>query len=262
MVGNEGPAPLSTSKLSNIQAKPAGDTSGKASMPGVDKKVTLSHRRLCVPRPKLTFLQKPKADRPSGDRKEEVQPGSMEALLGKLQQQQEVLAKKAASKKTQGDETLLPPQAPIDESNVLTPTSDFSEKESDQKKEDLKLKREAIEMSLLKKELDAARDQIARQKQELDESRVIKQSFDHVVGPASEAALSPKLEASGHAFSPPSSYAFVPRQTWSAVDDAPLPSFQALALDLVSGATNLVSIREDTALAGSMAHAIPRCRRC
>ena len=143
----------------------------------------------------------------------------MELLLGKLQHQQEILSKKTVTKQTQGDETPRPQKPSLDDSNILTPASDLSEK---QKKEDIKLKREAIELSLLKKELDSARDQIARQKQELDESRVIKQSFDQAVGgPVSEAAMSPKLEHSGRAFSPSSSYAFVPRQNWNNGDDAP-----------------------------------------
>lgn len=183
----------------------------------LDKKVDLYEGpSSLILRLKSLSLQKPRVDPSSCDRKEEVQPGSMELLLGKLQYQRDIIAKNAAARKTDDDETPL--QRPSsDDPKVLTPPSDFSNKEIDPKKEELKAEREA--MSKLKKQLDEARDQIARQKQELDESRVIKQTFEQALGPGSEAAISPKFEQAYQAFSPGSSYAFVPRQTWNNTED-------------------------------------------
>ena len=142
----------------------------------------------------------------------------MEALLGKLQQQQDVMVKQKAPRPSHDGE-IQSQETPSDGYTALTPASELSSKETDRTKEGGKAQREAAEMARLKRELDAAKDQIARQKQELDESRVIKHTLDQAMGPASEAAMSPKLEHLNQAFSSAASFPFVQRQNWNTVDD-------------------------------------------
>ena len=58
---------------------------------------------------------------------------------------------------------------------------------------------EAAEMARLKQELNAAKSQIARQKEELDQTRVIKHTFDQAIGPPSEPDPRPKVEVTDSA---------------------------------------------------------------
>lgn len=142
----------------------------------------------------------------------------MEALLAKLQHQQDVLVKQTAVRPSCDGENQTQ-KTSSDGSAMLTPASDASCNEEVVNKDEARLRREAVEMALLKKELDAAKDQIARQKQELDESRVIKHTLDQAMGPMSEAALSPKLDRLNQAYPSGSNLALPQRQNWNAIDD-------------------------------------------
>ena len=128
---------------------------------------------------------------------DEMQPGSMDSLLAKLSEQQALLAKQKATLPTKGHDESHTKEGSSASSTLLTPASEsFSHTNTANaaKDEDDKLHIEASEMARLKKELDDAKDQIARQKQELDQTRVIKHTFDQAMGPPSEVALSPKTD--------------------------------------------------------------------
>ena len=128
----------------------------------------------------------------------------MNALLAKLSEQQALLAKqksalvstaeqKSARVHTADNEN----QAKEDSSaspSLLTPASESSSHPSPADDGDDTVRLDAAEMARLKKELDAAKDQIARQKQELEQSRLIKHTFDQAMGPPSEATLSPRVD--------------------------------------------------------------------
>ena len=142
----------------------------------------------------------------------------MEALLVKLQHQQDVLANQTTVRQScHGDNQTQ--KASSDGSTMLTPASDTSSNENNLNKEDGRARREAAEMTRLKRELNAAKDQIARQKEELDESRVIKHTLDQAMGPVSEAAMSPKLEHLNQTFPSGANLPFPARQNWNAIDD-------------------------------------------
>lgn len=141
--------------------------------------------------------QKMKVEHSAAAPQDEMQPGSMDSLLAKLSEQQTVLAKKTTLP-TKGDEESHAKEGSSASSTLLTPASEsFSctntadtAKDEDQDK----LRIEASEMARLKKELDDAKNQIARQKQELDQTRVIKHTFDQAIGPPSEVAISPRTD--------------------------------------------------------------------
>ena len=128
----------------------------------------------------------------------------MDALLVKLSEQQALLAKQksalvpGAEQKSARASTAEPENQAKDDSSaspsLLTPASDSFGHSSPTNDGDDTVRLEAAEMARLKKELDSAKDQIARQKQELEQSRLVKQTFDNVMGPSSEAALSPRVD--------------------------------------------------------------------
>ena len=122
----------------------------------------------------------------------------MDSLLAKLSEQQAVLAKQKSA--------LTPAPEPIKKeertqvkddssasSTLLTPASGSFGRSSPTSEGEETIKIDVEQMFRLKKELDAAKSQIARQKQELDQSRVIKHTFDQAIGPPSDTALSPRL---------------------------------------------------------------------
>ena len=126
-----------------------------------------------------------------------MQPGSMDSLLAKLSEQQALLAKQKTTLATQGDDESVAKEGSSASSTLLTPASEsfsYTNTANTVKDEDDKLRIEASEMARLKKELDDAKNQIARQKQELDQTRVIKHTFDQAMGPPSEVALSPRTD--------------------------------------------------------------------
>ena len=125
---------------------------------------------------------------------DEMQPGSMDSLLAKLSEQQTLLAKQKTVIPIKGDDESHAKEGSSASSALLTPASEsfsYTNTANTAKDEDDNLRIEASEMARLKKELDDGKDQIARQKQELDQSRVIKHTFDQAMGPPSEVVLSP-----------------------------------------------------------------------
>ena len=113
----------------------------------------------------------------------------MDTLLAKLSEQQALLEKQKNAVSAQeykdsghekGDSSCS--------SDLLTPASEsFTvEHDSDGKEDENTIQLDAGEMARLKKELDAAKNQIARQKQELDQTRVVKHNIDRAVSPVYE----------------------------------------------------------------------------
>ena len=128
---------------------------------------------------------------------DEMQPGSMDSLLAKLSEQQALLMKQKTTLPTKADEESHAKEGSTTSSTLLTPASEsFSctNTADTAKDEDDKFRIDKSEMARLKKELDDAKNQIARQKQELDQTRVIKHTFDQAMGPPSEVALSPRTD--------------------------------------------------------------------
>ena len=124
----------------------------------------------------------------------------MDSLLAKLSEQQVVLAKQKSALSPAPESSIKVEEAPHGKddssasSTLLTPASgSFGHHSSPTSEGDETLKVEAAEMARLKKELDAAKNQIALQKQELDQTRVIKHTFDQAIGPSSDTAASPQM---------------------------------------------------------------------
>ena len=138
-----------------------------------------------------------KVDHSAATLQDEMQPGSMDSLLAKLSEQQALLAKQKLTLPIKGDNEGHPKEGSTASSALLTPASEsfsYADTATTAKDEEDKLRIEASEMARLKKELDDAKDQIARQKQELDQTRVIKHTFDQAMGPPSDVALSPRTD--------------------------------------------------------------------
>ena len=138
-----------------------------------------------------------KVEHSAANTQDEMQPGSMDSLLAKLSEQQALLAKQKTNFPTKGDDEIHAKEGSSASSTLLTPASEsfsYTNTANTAKDEEDKLRIEASEMARLKKELDDAKDQIARQKQELDHTRVIKHTFDQAMGPPSEVAISPRTD--------------------------------------------------------------------
>ena len=125
----------------------------------------------------------------------------MDSLLAKLSEQQVLLTKQksaispAAEPNRKGEESKQIKDDSSASSTLLTPASgSFGHSSPTSDGEDT-VKVETTEMVRLKMELETAKNQIARQKQELDQSRVIKHTFDQAMGPPSDTALSPRIKA-------------------------------------------------------------------
>lgn len=138
----------------------------------------------------------------------------MDALLVKLSQQQALLAQQKTARTAVEDNK----QTKVDStasSILLTPASESFSYMNATKDQDETVRPDVSEMVRLKKELDAAKNQIARQKQELDQSRVINHKVDQAIGPSSDAALSP---TSDH-LNMSSNYPLNNRQAWGPNED-------------------------------------------
>ena len=122
----------------------------------------------------------------------------MDALLAKLSEQQTNLAKqrsalspgaelteKADDLKQMKNEKQLKDDSSAS-STLLTPASGSFGRSSPTSEGEDTIKLEAAEVARLKKELDAAKNQIALQKHELDQTRVIQHTFDQAIGPPSD----------------------------------------------------------------------------
>lgn len=140
--------------------------------------------------------QKMKVEHSAAAPEDEMEPGSMDSLLAKLSEQQALLAKQKTIL-PKGDDESQAKEGSSASSTLLTPASEsfsYANTANIAKDQDDTLRIEGSEMARLKKELDEAKDQIARQKQELDQTRVIKHTFDQAMGPPSEVALSPRTD--------------------------------------------------------------------
>lgn len=112
-------------------------------------------------------------------------PASMDNLLAKLSEQQAVLEKQKSSLSPVNKDGKHHQKGESSSSSILlTPRSDKSSdhlQKGNTKGDHDKGQLDAKEMSRLQKELDAAKNQIARQKQELDETRVIKHTLSQAM---------------------------------------------------------------------------------
>ena len=110
----------------------------------------------------------------------------MDTLLAKLSEQQALLEKQKNAVSAQDDKDSSHEKGDSSSSSVLlTPASEsFTvEHDSDSKEDEDTVRLDAAEMARLKKELDAAKNQIARQKHQLDQTLVIKQNVDKSISP-------------------------------------------------------------------------------
>ena len=163
----------------------------------------------------------------------------MDNLLAKLSEQQAILQKQKAMISSDDDGNQAAGNEESSSSSVpLTPATDaFSATDSQNDKDDedtIKLK--GWDMLLLKKELEAAKDQIARQQQELHQSRVIKHTVDQALSSESDANQQPNMNHSIAQNCQPQTYAGPPRimggrnDIWGIHEDA-----RSEASDAMSG---------------------------
>ncbi|KAL8686289.1 MAG: hypothetical protein Q9218_007209 [Villophora microphyllina] len=157
---SDGPSPLSTSKLGNIQAPASNDSTSY--------KVKVKHQ---------------KSDN-------ELQENSVDALLAKLKltEQHHGTPKKAtegesgAVNATTVEEKQEASTAQSSSTTILTPATDAGGFVEAQTREDETISVGKAEMLRLKKELNAAKKQLELQKQELDRNRVINHTLDQALG--------------------------------------------------------------------------------
>ena len=122
----------------------------------------------------------------------------MKDLLAKLSEQQVLLEKQkndlsyANNNNMQNDrEESIPgsvPLTPATDSFNITPGTEHDESDST-------VRLDSGEMIRLKKELDAARDKIARQEQELSQTRVMKHTLDQAMEPVTANKVTSKSDA-------------------------------------------------------------------
>ncbi len=119
----------------------------------------------------------------------------MVSLLAKLSEQQVLLAKQKSALSGTPEASKQVKDSSSNSSTLLTPASESFSSPTDDGHQRAHV--ELAEMARLKRDLDDAKEQIARQKQELDQSRVVKHTFDQALGPPSDAALSPPFGPAG-----------------------------------------------------------------
>lgn len=144
----------------------------------------------------------------------------MDALLMKLSEQQAVLAKQKAAVSSNAEEDHQPRHSSSESSAVLTPASDTLKKASIPSSINESTRTETTELTRLKKELDAAKNEIARQQQELNQNRIMKHSVDPTINATTDAVYSPKLEHIGNPFDTQQPIAGSSRQNWNAPEEA------------------------------------------
>ena len=140
----------------------------------------------------------------------------MDTLLAKLSEQQALLAKKnkpAMSTTGSDEENINPGDGSSSGSTHLTPNSDGHNKAQNMQDQGPMVRQDAAELARLKRELDEAKDRLARQAQEINQSRVIKQSLDQTMSATSDMAMSPILANHTGQYPP------VGRQGWNTHDD-------------------------------------------
>ena len=117
----------------------------------------------------------------------------MDALMIKLSEQQAVFDRQLKKQdaipsadvgKAARSQTLRRSDSSSQNADLMTPVTTSSDEalNNSADKEDVTIQPNVAEMERLKKELDAANDQIARQKQELDQSRIMKHTLNQAMG--------------------------------------------------------------------------------
>lgn len=113
----------------------------------------------------------------------------MDQILAQLSEKQTLLHKQKEALKLMdnGQIAHLDNDSSSSGSVQLTPATDsFNITPHSEENDDETIQLDAAELARLKQELNAAKDKIARQEQELSQTRVIKHTFDQAMGPASE----------------------------------------------------------------------------
>ncbi|KAI4280117.1 MAG: hypothetical protein L6R38_004690 [Xanthoria sp. 2 TBL-2021] len=155
LTSSDGPSPLTTSKLGNIQGS---SLSGPAS----HKKTKVNH------------------DTANNDMDE----NAMDALLAKLNEGQPHTMKRSdEAETTSPDNKEQQAKADLPSSPAaMTPVSDPLSSDEAPSKEDTAVDTEKAEMLRLKRELEAAKQQLELQKRELDQNRVMSHTLDQAMG--------------------------------------------------------------------------------
>ena len=142
----------------------------------------------------------------------------MDNLLLRLSEQQAILAKQKAAMSSDEENNLR--KSSSGSSAELTPASDTLSKSGNTNVVDETSGMEASELARLKKELNAAKNEIARQKQELDQNRVIKTTLDQAMSSPSLTNLSPRHDHSNGPFHVQQGiHVDESRQNWIAAED-------------------------------------------
>ncbi|MCJ1466656.1 hypothetical protein MMC07_005276, partial [Pseudocyphellaria aurata] len=212
---NDGAVPLTSSKLGNLQAR-TGDRA-------------------------VTGYKKLKLDHSNSATKSDMSPDSMNDLLAKLSEQQILLEKQKNALTPANDQEAQGQNGDSTSSSVLlTPaTEHFSVVESADETDGDTVKLDAVEMARLKKELDAAKDQIARQKQELDQTR----GNIHVLGQNKNYSSHRDLTARNDAGERPSNNGArsvgTRQEHWPMNEDARSDSSEAMSPQVYNTAQNM-----------------------
>ncbi|KAL8838025.1 MAG: hypothetical protein Q9170_002306 [Blastenia crenularia] len=224
MNSSDGPSPLSTSKLGNVQG-------ATISSLNTNKKAKVNH----------DFTN------------DDMQENSYEALLAKLNQPQQPSPHRKSSLEVNPivlkEEAQEAKDASPNSSIVMAPASDKPVESEEQAKEDDSTIDGMAEMLKLKKELEAAKQQLELQKRELDQNRIINQTLEQALGEdvgasklsnghkkpgkttqqpffvtSQTGSSRPDLNAFSNTFEPQSIGNFhVPQDLWSAQVSAPRP---------------------------------------
>ena len=113
----------------------------------------------------------------------------MDTLLAKLSEQQALLEKQKNAVSAQEDKDSSHEKCDSSSGSILlTPASESVEHDYDSNEDENTVQLDAGEMARLKKELDVAKNQIARQKQQLDQTRVTKHNIDKAISPTYETS--------------------------------------------------------------------------
>ena len=132
---------------------------------------------------------KQKLDQAASTSQNATHPTAMDQILAQLSEKQTLLHKQKEALKSMDNGQLAQPDndSSSNGSVQLTPATDsFDITPNSEANEDETVQLDAVELARLKQELNAAKDKIARQEQELSQTRVIKHTFDQAMGPPSE----------------------------------------------------------------------------
>ncbi|KAL9045002.1 MAG: hypothetical protein Q9214_001902 [Letrouitia sp. 1 TL-2023] len=158
---SDGLAPLTSSKLGNVQAQ--------------GESRALSENKM-------------KAEGSAMGDNQTVNPSSMDALLAKLSEQQASLAQQSESRSNEGldKEKRTTQPSPTNSVAYAPTTGTFGNESASNAAKENTTNIDASEMLRLRQELVATKDELARQKQELDQTRVITNTFEYAVDSSPE----------------------------------------------------------------------------